>query len=67
MPAPVDRAAAETRRDYSFEADTVDGELARPGGAAAAAAPPEAPAYSDLCKASPKPPWCSDAPKGNGN
>ena len=69
-PAPADRYEAsrsEPSRSYSFEDDTVEGDLARPEGAAAAAAPPEVPAYSDLCKASPRPPWCSDAPRGNGN
>ena len=67
-PAPViarDVARGEARKTYDFESDTVDGELLRPD--AAAVAPPEVPAYSDLCKASPKPPWCSDAPKGSGN
>jgi hypothetical protein len=72
-PAPAPAASYEPsrsaeRREYSFEDDTVSGDLARPDGAfsaGAAAAPPDAPAYSDLCKASPKPPWCSDAPKGN--
>jgi hypothetical protein len=70
-PSPADRAAYESSRSaprsYSFEDDTVEGDLARPEAPAAAAAPPEVPAYSDLCKASPKPPWCSDAPRGNGN
>jgi hypothetical protein len=76
MPAPAPAAAYEPSRgaesrEYSFEDDTVSGELARPDGAfsaGAAAGPPDVPAYSDLCKAAPKPPWCSDAPKGgNGN
>jgi hypothetical protein len=73
-PAPVvsrEPARGAESREYSFEDDTVSGDLARPDGAfsaGAAAAPPDVPAYSDLCKASPKPPWCSDAPKGgSGN
>jgi hypothetical protein len=72
-PAPAasyEPSRAAERREYSFEDDTVSGELVRPDAAysaGAAAAPPDAPAYSDLCKATPRPPWCSDAPKGSGN
>src|SRR5262245_6300754 len=53
-PAPViarDVARSETKT-YDFESDTVEGDLVRPDGAAVATAPPEVPAYSDLCKAS---------------
>ena len=80
MPAPKPAPAASYEpsrsrgaesREYSFEDDTVSGDLARPDAelsAGAAAGPPDVPAYSDLCKAAPKPPWCSDAPKGgSGN
>lgn len=69
-PAPVIAREASRSRDtktYDFESDTVEGDLARPDAAASAVAPPEVPAYSDLCKASPRPPWCQDAPKGSGN
>ena len=70
-PAPViarDISRSAETKTYDFESDTVEGDLARPDAAAVAAAPPDVPAYSDLCKASPKPPWCSDAPpRGNGN
>jgi hypothetical protein len=74
-PAPAPAASYEPsrgaeRREYSFDDDTVDGELVRPDAAysaGAATAPPDVPAYSDLCKATPKPPWCSDAPKGGSS
>lgn len=73
-PAPAvsyDTARTAESREYSFDDDTVDGELARPDAAyapRAATAPPDAPAYSDLCKATPRPPWCSEATKGgSGN
>lgn len=69
-PAPViaREVARSDTKTYDFESDTVEGDLSRPEAAAVAAAPPDVPAYSDLCKASPKPPWCSDAPpRGNGN
>ena len=66
VPPPTTSPRYEASRSTSFEDDIVEGDLARPE-APAAAPPPDVPAYSDLCKASPKPPWCSDAPRGNGN
>lgn len=51
---------------YSAAGETLFSAASPAAGAALppvdVASPPEAPSFSDLCQAAPKPPWCGDAP-----